>query len=234
LLSNIKEIFEENKNYNNIKKSLINWALESDVKIKNKFAVEFFIEVWEIISTRYKLDQTYCKNFEKFSTFEQMIYSANSQLDKKFYRDHLNHNIRSSLLAVFIASKLTNSLGINIKLVSFLAGLFHDISIPLLSYNNIVDSFQRAFSHYDFIEYSRIPIPVNKKLMQEIITLTIIIASTPLDKNNKNFVNLCIWNQLKKNLENVDKDLLYEEMVCTIYDNHAIYSASIILSCFII
>lgn len=70
---------------------------------------------------------------ESLRFFEDVIITTKSGLEKRFYRDHLNHSIRVALLANAIASWLVSA-GILTSetdiISSTIAGLSHDIGYP--------------------------------------------------------------------------------------------------------
>ena len=61
----------------------------------------FFIETWKVISEKYKLTD-FTGYFELLPVLEEIIHATQYGLEKKFYRDHLNHNIRAALLSAYI------------------------------------------------------------------------------------------------------------------------------------
>jgi len=64
------------------------------------------------------------------ANFEQLIMST-GELERKFYRDHLNHMIRVSLLARAIAQKRPFNMTSRDLDKLTLASLFHDVAYPL-------------------------------------------------------------------------------------------------------
>ena len=70
----------------------------------------------------------------------ESILILTKNLEKKFYRDHLNHSIRVALLANAIAQKKPFDLNKNELNHLVLACIFHDIAFPLSQIKKILSS----------------------------------------------------------------------------------------------
>lgn len=83
------------------------------------------------------------------SLLEQIVFTT-SELDEKFYRDHINHMLKVSLLARAIARKKPFCLsGLELNLLT-IACVFHDIAYPLSEcgriFNETLESLKDCYS----------------------------------------------------------------------------------------
>jgi len=78
---------------------------------------------------------------EKMIHFEDLLYTTRGGIAKKFYRDHLNHMLRVTLLSRAIARKIAcfNFNDEDVRMLT-LAALIHDVAYPLAeAFNMIAD-----------------------------------------------------------------------------------------------
>jgi hypothetical protein len=87
--------------------------------------------------------------------FEDLLLTSKSGLAKKFYRDHLNHMIRVTVLARALAKVCLK--GVDLDEVT-LAALFHDLGYPIAESSNIIEdsmkALQSCFACIQFAEHS--------------------------------------------------------------------------------
>lgn len=87
--------------------------------------------------------------------FEDLLLTSKSGLAKKFYRDHLNHMIRVTVLARALAKVCLK--GVDLDDVT-LAALFHDLGYPIAESSNIIEdstkALQSCFACVQFAEHS--------------------------------------------------------------------------------
>jgi len=83
------------------------------------------------------------------SLLEQLVFTT-SELDEKFYRDHINHMLKVSLLARAIAKKKPFCLSEPELNILALACVFHDIAYPLSEcgriFSETLESLKDCFS----------------------------------------------------------------------------------------
>lgn len=100
---------------------------------------------------------------EKLILFEDLLYTTRGGLAKKFYRDHLNHMLRTALLARAIA-KHVKCLGFadeEVKLLS-IAALTHDISYPLAEASKMISDTVSAIEDcYQSLKFVQSPPHLN-------------------------------------------------------------------------
>ncbi|MEW6499328.1 MAG: hypothetical protein AB1589_43650, partial [Cyanobacteriota bacterium] len=102
--------------------------------------------------------------------FENLIIGAKSGLGRKFYRDHLNHMIRTFLLMRYFAGKLDvckrgedDAKGWGIE------GIIHDIGYPVEQAWNIfretVDALKRCYYYKYYVE------PTSRRELSEYVSI---------------------------------------------------------------
>ncbi len=210
---------------------LIEWLLEGDVSTKRERAALFFSLVWGSMARRYGLADI-SEYFEKLPNMEEIAYSTQYGLRHKFYRDHLNHNIRAGLLAAYIASKVftAHTGGTDKVLVAFLAGMLHDIAHPLASYEKIGQSIEKALRLLHLPIASRVQSLVEHEelLRQNLCVVTLLSSIRNLEDNQKK--PLLPWKCRDEMIRMTEPTLLFEEMVCAMCDNHALLSAAVVFN----
>jgi hypothetical protein len=214
-----------------LRSRLIEWLLEGDVSRKRERAALFFSLVWDSVARRYGLADI-SEYFEKLPNLEEIAYSTQYGLRNKFYRDHLNHNIRAGLLAAYIASKVfTPDKGSTDKvLVAFLAGMLHDVAHPLASYEKIGQAIEKALRLLHLPIASRVQSLVEHEelLRQNLCVVTLLSSIRDLEGNQKR--PLLPWKFRDEIIQMTDPTLLFEEMVCAMCDNHALLSAAVVFN----
>ena len=162
---------------------------------------------------------------------EEIAYSTQYGIRHKFYRDHLNHNIRSALLSAHLASTMFSNKEeeCNKVLIAFLAGLLHDIAHPLASYEKIGKAIEKALSLLKLPIVSRVQSLIeHNDVMQENLCLVSLVSSIRnLEEKQKQHA-LLPWKDRDAIIELADARLLFEEMACAIRDDHALLSAAVI------
>jgi len=107
--------------------------------------------------------------------FEQILISTRG-LEKKFYRDHLNHAVRVTLLAVAIAQKQPFNLSSEAIDKLVLSCLFHDVGYPLSRISQSVRSATKALRNcYNIAsgtsKASGVELAVNKDLLASALSV---------------------------------------------------------------
>ncbi len=94
----------------------------------------------------------------QLSHFEDIIIVTRAGLQRKFYRDHLNHMVRVMLLSNAITTQLSNLLPSERDITDLAtACLLHDIAYPIQESANIYDSIKDALGKYRLIRWPDIP-----------------------------------------------------------------------------
>lgn len=212
------------------KTCLSKWLLEEDVLIKRQTAANLFTLLWQFIKQRYSLaDLT--KYFEKLPNMEEIAYSTQYGIKHKFYRDHLNHNIRSALLSAHLASKIfSHEEGeYNKVLIAFLSGLLHDIAHPLALYEKIGKAIEEALALLKLPIASKVQslIEHNDAMQENLCLVTLLSSIRKLEEKQKQHA-LLPWKDRDAIIDMVDARILFEEMACAMCDNHALLSAAVV------
>lgn len=232
-----EDLFSDDKEYPNLSEVgliLTRWLTTEGIFEQRELASHFFAKVWKYISERYKL-LDFSDYFDKLPEFEEIAYSTKYGIDRKFYRDHLNHNIRAALLSAFLTdvfhSKMNeDARGYNRIFVAFLGGLLHDIALPLSSYENTNQTLQKALQPLGITRESRIASLIDRSKLKDSLTTVALLASLPnLEKLQTNRV-LFPWGQRDEILDIANTRILFEEMICSMSDEHAILGAAIIFN----
>ena len=213
------------------RKKLIEWLLECDALKKREKAAQLFIFLWDLVKKRYQLDDI-TGYFAKLPSMEEIAYSTQYGLKHKFYRDHLNHNIRAGLLAAYLAELVLPSdpQMYNRVLVSFLAGLLHDIAHPLASYEKVGKAIEETLELLKLPISSRVQALVDRnEAMRENICVVVLLSSIS-DLETKQKEPLLPWKFRDKMIKMAEPRLLFEEVICAICNDHALLSAVVVLN----
>ena len=125
-----------------IKDKFLNWINELDFNIKKRKASKLLSEL--ILNfLREDCSEGTLKKIkrlgEQLFNFEEIIITTKSGIERKFYRDHLNHMLRVALLTKAISENLTcMSLSKRQRNLLTLVGLLHDIAYPLAETYRII------------------------------------------------------------------------------------------------
>lgn len=225
--------FDENHDLklSDIGVTLVKWLMTEDIFEQRRVASQFFDKVWVVMRKRYQL-LDFTDYFQKLPEFEEIAYSTKYGLKRKFYRDHLNHNIRAALLSAWLACNYfsKNMDPYNKTLVAFLSGLFHDIALPLSSYENTNQTLQEALETLNITRETRIASPIDRTKLKDILTIVALFASLPNLEKLQTTQVLFPWEQRDHIIGIANQKILFEEMICSMSDEHAILSAAIIFN----
>ncbi len=216
--------------YRDAGKLLIEWALETDPADKLDKAAGLFVAIWHFISKRWTLEDI-SDYFKKLPEFETVAFATKYGLQNKFYRDHLNHNIRAGLLCAYLSSCVSDidtSSEYNEVMVGFLAGLFHDMAHPLASLENTVVSLQKALEELRFTVSHPLGSLVDRAKLKNSVNVVALISSLPTI-SKATLTNP--FSHREALLAEADKTLLYEQMLCSMSDEHALLSATVLFEC---
>jgi len=211
---------------NKFKQCLVEWLLEENALKKRQTAANLFNLIWVFIQNRYGLIDLE-KYFEKLPIMEGIAYSTQYGIEHKFYRDHLNHNIRSALLSAYCSDQMLYEFNEswNETLVAFLAGLLHDIAHPLASYEKIGRTIEGTLQLLKLPIASRIQSLVDHtNTKQDFCIVTLLSSIKNLRKNQKHYA-LSPFGGRDAMIELADSRLNFEEMACAMCDDHALLSA---------
>jgi len=108
----------------------LGWFKESEVENINKKLANFYY-----LSFPFLLLERKRQTIERIQYFETLLITTRAGFLGKFYRDHMNHMVRVSLIASMIYIKLTKELGIPLQQCDpntlLISSLFHDIGYPI-------------------------------------------------------------------------------------------------------
>ena len=222
---------EREQQTNTFRARLVEWLLDTDVLRKREKAARLFTLLWSFMQERYNL-ASITGYFAKLPNMEEIAYSTQYGLKHKFYRDHLNHNVRAGLLAGYLAEKLFDeeSEGYNKVLVAFLAGLLHDLAHPLASYEKVGKAIEETLGLLKLPIASRVGslIEHNTEMQESICIVALVSSMANLEEKQKK--PLLLWKFRDEVIDLVDPCLLFEEMACAMCDAHAFLSAVVILN----
>lgn len=211
--------------------TLARWATESEIGEQRQLASSIFIQIWKSIQGRYDLADL-SEYFKKLPEFEEIAHSTRYGIQGKFYRDHLNHNVRAALLSGYLADQLWSGEASNSNrvLISFLAGLFHDIALPISSFESTAKILQGALGGMGIT--TEFPIAgslIDRTRLKECLGIVALYASLPRLHELHGRDNLNLESHRDEFLKIADPRLLYEEMLCSMTDEHSLLSAAVLL-----
>lgn len=212
--------------------SLRNWVLtESEVDARVA-AGKVFSVAWEIASKRYKLapQSTYLRNLPGIET---IISAVKFEFGGKFYRDHLSHNVRAALLAAELHSRIRSSqptLELDGDRVCFFGGLFHDISLPIVSFPELASGLAKAMRGAPLVEEGTYVVnPLfNAEAFSNALYYACVLASISYDKRRPRVDAAHLWNDPAQTFEKADPAVLREVLLCAQNGKHAIASAALL------
>jgi len=211
----------------------VKWLIIGDAFEKREAGSRLLRWVWEWFRERYDLKGDLGAYFESLPQLEEIAYSTQHGLRAKFYRDHLNHNIRAGLLAAYLASELVKKADVKVNHVAvvFFAGVFHDVGHPLASYESIGEAIERALKSLNLEILSRAhSILKHEGLLQRDLCRVSFISGV---KGLERVTNTgTILPGMGDNAVDIatDPGVLYEQMACAICDTHGLLSAAVILN----
>jgi hypothetical protein len=220
-------IFGSADKVSKLEESIISWLLSEDYKKQRIMASQFFSLAWDRLINK-KMSE-YDEYINKLPQHEE-ISSSTKQIEGKLYRDHLNHNIRaalmsSSLVAIFRKKDHNKEMEL-----AFYSGLLHDIAHPVASFEGTIQTIQESFKKLNITKSSETNLIIDKDVLKYLVNTIAFIASIPNIKNEKIPVP---WDNLNGLLEIVNKELFYEEIMCSMNNEHSFLSAAVVFNAFV-
>lgn len=227
-LIGISELFSNEKNspLTASEKLYIEWLFCDSYTQKRKLATKIFSSVWSHFSTRYHLSSL-DSYFNNMDALEEITFSTKYKLDNKFYRDHLNHNVRCSIAAVLLSSYFRPK-DRSTLISSFLSGLFHDLAHSLSSYQHTIDTIYNSLHNLNFLKADSIRSIVNKDKLTFYIKFLSIISSMKDLKDNYSQLNDFLEGHSIINI--IDNNILFEEFFSALNEDHSLLSAAVIFN----
>ena len=160
------------------------WILESNPQNRSKLAVEAFSDLLERACKR----QRFLSNeglskipiiANNILRFEGLIEQVYTKFRKKIYRDHLNHMLRTSLIASLLARNIARAsppkerrFRSNDVLELVVASLFHDIGYPVEKageiFSNVADAIGEGYTLISFTVPQRPTSEASLKCLHEL------------------------------------------------------------------
>lgn len=215
-----------------LSEALILWATSEDDRRAREAASVVFTAAWKAVASRYTLRDLH-RYFEKLPAMEEIACATNYDIRRKFYRDHLNHNVRSALLAGRLAEGLEERPKgrINRHIAAFIAGLFHDLAFPVTTFPETVRALATALGDIELCGPAFTPQSVLDRIALRLSLGTVAtIASLPNILDEFRDEPLSLGDDLAQTLMPANKELLFEELACASSEGHAQVGAAVLLS----
>src|SRR6266852_2622469 len=212
--------------------ALREWVTTPGERDARRAAAGVFKEAWESARSRYEVIRLAGTYFDHLPAMEAIASAVRHELGKKFYRDHLSHNVRAALLSAALADRLGDASAseLNEVVVAFFAGLLHDIAMPVTTYPDTVGNLARALAAVQEGTESK-PIVasiLDRKPLRRSLAYVALLASTPNLSDSLRRELLAPWKNPEQALEHTDRQLLFEELLCAGSDEHALISAALL------
>lgn len=206
------------------------WVTTSGEKEARRAAATVFKHAWSAAAARYHVAPLSEKYLDHLPAMEAIASAVRHELGKKFYRDHLSHNVRAALLSARLAEKTGEILGdgLNDCAVAFFSGLFHDIALPVTAFPDTVGSLAQALATVQLTDgvMPTFPGVLDRRHLRRSLAYVALIAATPNVSSTLLDDLLAPWLDPDRALKNVDLNLLFEELLCAGSDEHALTSAA--------
>jgi hypothetical protein len=213
---------------------LLAWLTEPREREARIAAAEVFKAAWKVAGVRFSLAQLPEGYFDALPALEAISNAVKHELGKKFYRDHLSHNVRAALLAAHLVAHYPSpdKLGGTSSLVGFFAGLFHDLALPVTAFPDTIGGIATALSQAQKpglqpASSRGLPAIIDRSELKKSLSYVAMLASV------KNLPEALLtesfrpWEGTAKVLDLVDGEILLEEMLCATSDEHALVSSAL-------
>ena len=229
-LDNLLVSYQEKKRtFTKLGEAIRQWVTSDSAADARNAAVIVFKEAWEAARNFYNLSPL-SEYFENLPAMEAIASAVHYEIDKKFYRDHLSHNIRAALLSARLAHALDIPLPDDIQpcRISFFSGLFHDIAFPVVSFPDTVDKLAAALSTIQMAPTTfRSKSLLETGFLQLCLHYVALLSSVP--GLLQEYPSGCSpWDRPDEAISPVDKRLLQEMLLCSKSEDHSIISAAIL------
>ena len=226
---------------NSLGAALLDWLTSPTERSARDAAAGVFSKAWQLGSDRYGLAPMPEGYFRYLPALEAIASAVKHEIGKKFYRDHLSHNVRAALLSAAFMSVVHGDLGgVNASAVGFFAGLFHDIALPLSTFPETVDQLADALreahggktqrdAHGAKIAHAALVGPIlQRRLLQKSLNYVALLASINDLLKTSRTESFQPWEDHAGVLSLTDPQILVEELLCLSSDEHALVSAGLL------
>lgn len=229
--SSINDMLLDSSNKNKFSplgEELKNWVISYDATSARQIASKFFEKAWAELSTLYGLSDLK-DYFTKLPGLEMVSSAVNYEIDHKFYRDHLSHNIRAGLLATSLI-KSSSEGEINYGRIAFFSGIFHDIAFPISTFPETIRKLANAIAKVQTkpkeLHFQSI---IETDFLHLSLHYVALLSCVPNLANSfeKGFRP---WEKPNEATEPANKRLLQELLLCAKSEDHAIISAAILFN----
>lgn len=209
------------------------WLLSATERDAREAAAKIFEATWRFAGGRYGLAAMPERYFRNLPAIEAIASAVKHEIGRKFYRDHLSHNVRAALLsaALFARDASVTENEINRPIVGFVAGLFHDIALPLSSFPETVGDLAAALREVQFegtAEKRPVPVIVDRRTLRKSLHYVALLASIKRLPTVSKTEAFRPWENEAAVLELTDPQILTEELLCLSSDEHALMSAALL------
>jgi hypothetical protein len=216
--------------FSDLGRALVSWATSSSAREARDAASTVLVEAWKVAKKLYGLADL-PKYFEQLPALEAVASAVRYEIGRKFYRDHLSHNIRAALLAVRVFDSTLPSLpeGVSGERVAFFAGLFHDIAFPVSAFPQTVETLANALNSIQMCDARFRPQRLlDPSALKKSLSYVSSLASVPEVFDRFRSKAFTPWDDPAQSMKPVDKRLLQELLLCSGSEEHAVISAAIL------
>ena len=232
LLAEIIVEEDGSEGFSGLGSSLRDWLLASTERTAREKAADVFAEAWRFAGRRYGLAEMPARYFRNLPAIEAIASAVKHEIGKKFYRDHLSHNVRAALLSSsFLVGTESEDDDINVGIVGFMAGLFHDIALPLSTFPETVGQLAAALgeAQADSGGERRLGGAIlERRLLKKSLHYVALLSSIrnlPVVARTEPFRP---WESEAAMIRLTDTQVLMEELLCLASDEHALISAALL------
>jgi hypothetical protein len=221
--------------FNDLGKAILRWVTSPGEREARITASLVFKKAWDEASKRYRLQELPEDYFYNLPSIEAIACAVRYEIDGKFYRDHLSHNVRAALLTAHLVNAIDLHNGLNNCCIGFFSGLYHDIAMPLTTFPDMVGQLAKhlakAQPRDEQGQSNQVHFPslLDRNLLRKQLSYVALLASIPNASHTFKEKSFEPWNDLQSILDSVDNRILFEELLCASTDEHALITAAIFL-----
>lgn len=212
--------------------SLLKWVTTTGEREGRRAAADVFKSAWSVAVERYQIAPLAEKYLDHLPAMEAIASAVRHELGRKFYRDHLSHNVRAALLASRLADEAPDAPpdDVDDSVIAFFSGLLHDIALPVTAFPDTVGSLAQALAAIQSGPATPLVVPgiLDKRYLRHSLAYVALIASTPNVATSLLGDILAPWLNPEEVLSRVDRNLLFEELLCAASEEHALTSAALL------
>lgn len=214
-------------------RALRTWVTSDTERGARTAAAQLFMSAWSSAEARYKVAPLPQEYFASLPAMEAIANAVKYEIGRKFYRDHLNHNVRAALLASRLMGRhvVASACLEHPAIVGFFAGLLHDVALPVTDFPDLVGGIASALSKAQ-APTTRAVAPVHPILdrseLKRSLTYVALLAAMPNLPERLETAPVKPWEDQGAALAAVDTQLLVEELLCAASEEHALVSAALL------